>query len=120
MRGGGDDHNLLVPPYPTELARRAWSRLRHRRHSSRRQWGHRPILGHLWSARRRLAHHNHQDISLKTVGSREGVGSRRRIVRSSTEPHRHRVPAEGKGGCFTSGKVPLEKTLSASIWSAKG
>jgi len=43
MREGGDDHNLLVQQYPIELTQRAFHQPRHRRHSSRKRLGHRPM-----------------------------------------------------------------------------
>jgi len=39
----GDGRNLLVQPYPIELAQHAFHRPQHRQHSSRKQLGHRPV-----------------------------------------------------------------------------
>ena len=41
----GDGHNLPGLPYPKEPIRHVSHRLRHRPHSSRKQWGRRPDYG---------------------------------------------------------------------------
>src|SRR5271155_1442647 len=44
MTKAGGGHNLPALRYPTELARHVFHLPLHRRHSSRRQWGHRPMI----------------------------------------------------------------------------
>jgi hypothetical protein len=51
MRAGGDGRNLPDRQYPRGRARRACRPPRHRRRSSRRRWGHRPIIETNMSAR---------------------------------------------------------------------
>ena len=47
MKEVSNGRNLLDQPYPKEPARRAFHRPRHRRHSSRKRLGRKPIKSHM-------------------------------------------------------------------------
>ena len=97
--------NLLGQQYPTGRVQRVCHPPRHRRRSSRRRWGHRPIA--IESA---IAISNEFDILTSVVDGDRGCVVSDEIA-DEGELGRGLRKSLGGGCNHTSGNVPLEKTL---------